>query len=226
MNHEQHPPHEQQPDPTDEIPEGRVGDVHQADDQPSSPAEIRNLTADPPRIWVGSWLDYNDGVMHGDWIDATREPEDIEADIQAILSDSPTAERHGTSTEDWGVFDHEGFGSCQIEERASLSWVCAVASGITEHGPAFAAWADLVDDETQLDRFEDAYLGEHDSIEAYAAEQLDDLGYNDILDSALPEHIRRYIEFNVAGLAHDLWIGGDVLVCHRPDGGVWLFRNE
>lgn len=25
-----------------------------------------------PRIWVGSLLDYNAGILHGDWIDAPR----------------------------------------------------------------------------------------------------------------------------------------------------------
>jgi len=39
---------------------------------PDSEASAELLDEDQRRIWVGSWLDYNNGVLHGDWIDAGR----------------------------------------------------------------------------------------------------------------------------------------------------------
>jgi antirestriction protein len=226
MSHEQQEPPQDEPTSGNPFPDLRVGDIYEIDHQPGQPPEIRKVADDPPRIWVGSWLDYNNGVLHGDWIEADQEEAEIWADIQAILDGSPTAAETGEAAEDWGIFDYDSFGSVKIGEQEAVSYVSAIARGIAEHGPAFAAWADLIEDQTQLDGFTDAYLGEHDSIEAYAEDQLDELGYNQMLDAQLPEHIRRYVEFNIAGLARDLWLSGDVMICHRPDGGVWLFRSE
>ena len=102
----------------------------------------------------------------------------------------------------------------------------AVARGIAEHGPAFAAWADVMEDEATLGGFADAYLGEYDSLEAYAEHLVDDLGYNQLLDDVLPEHVRRYVQINTAGLAQDMWLGGDVHVYPKDGGGVWLFDGR
>lgn len=188
-------------------------------DQP----EKQETLAEPPRIWVGSWLDYNNGILHGQWIDASRETDEVWADITAMLAASPTARKHGGVAEDWGIFDHEGFGPLKIGEQETISFVTAVARGIVEHGPAFAAWADVMEDEANLGGFADIYLGEYDSLEAYAEQLVEDLGYNQILDDSLPEHLRNYVEINVAGLAQDMWLGGEVHVYHRDGGGVWLF---
>jgi antirestriction protein len=181
---------------------------------------------EPPQIWVGSWLDYNNGRLHGEWIDAARETDEVWADIQAMLAASPTAKQSGEAAEEWGIFDYENFGALKVGEQETISFVAAVARGIAEHGLAFSAWADVMEEEEALGGFADSYLGEYDSMEAYAEQLIDDLDYNQLLDEALPEHVRRYVEINVAGLAQDMWLGGDVNVYQKEGGGVWLFDGR
>ena len=102
-----------------------------------------------------------------------------------------------------------------------------VASGIAEHGLAFAAWADNVgDDNDALDTFEDVYFGAWDSLEQYAKDMLDDLGYIDEIYRNVPEHLHPYVIVDVEGFARDLAIGGDITVVDNPDGGVWIFDGH
>ena len=97
-----------------------------------------------PQIWVGSLADYNNGDLHGQWLDAAREPEEIHADIQAMLARGPAA-RRGEAPEEWGIFDYEDFGSLRLGEYESIEDVARLAAGIVEHGPAFAAWAEATE---------------------------------------------------------------------------------
>jgi antirestriction protein len=179
-----------------------------------------------PRIWVGSWLDYNNGVLHGDWIAADREDSEVWADIQAMLARSPTAAETGEAAEEWGIFDHENFGALRIDEQETVGWVAKVARGISEHGPAFAAWAGVVEDEALLDGFASDYLGHYDSVQAYADQLADDLAFQQLLDRHVPEHLRPYVHLDTEALARDLQFGGRIYVLPAEGGGVWLFSGE
>jgi antirestriction protein len=196
------------------LPEGERSEQHEQED------------IAPPQIWVGSLSDYNNGVLHGAWIDAARDPEQIQADITGVLAASPWTARTGEPAEEWGIFDTDNFGACRIDQHEDLEWVSAVAKGIAEHGPAFAAWADVMDDPERLPDFEEAYLGEYDSLEAYAEELISDLGYDDLLDRVVPPSLRPYVDINIVGYAQDMWLNGEVQVYHRSGGGVWLFNGS
>jgi len=176
-----------------------------------------------PSIWVGSWLDYNDGVLHGQWITADRDDAELWTDIQAMLAGSPTARATGEVAEDWGIFDHENFGSLRVGEQETVSWVAAVARGIAAHGLAFAVWAEVMDDEELLGGFEDAYLGHYDSIEQYAEQVITDHDIDALLDQVLPPSFRQYVRIDAAALAWDWKMGGGLYTAHAADGGVWLF---
>jgi antirestriction protein len=191
-----------------------------AGEQASSPEHRQPET---PSIWVGSLADYNNGDLHGQWLDAAREAADVHADIQAMLSRGPAAAR-GDLPEEWGIFDYEGFGRLRIGESETIEYVSQVARGIAEHGPAFAAWADVMEEQDLLDGFADAYLGHYDSIEAYAESWLDDAGYDRLLEEIIPESIRPYVRFDAAALGRDLCLGGDVHVLAADTGGVFVFR--
>jgi antirestriction protein len=102
--------------------------------------------------------------------------------------------------------------------------VAKVARGIAAHGPAYAHWASIVGihDPDELARFEDAYQGHAESVEAYAEELLDDLGYSELIERSLPEHIQPYVHLDVAGFARDLEFAGDITTS-EGDGGVYVF---
>jgi antirestriction protein len=62
-----------------------------------------------PAIYVASLNDYNSGILHGAWIDATLPREQIEREIADVLATSPTALLTGEPAEEWAIHDHEGF---------------------------------------------------------------------------------------------------------------------
>lgn len=208
--------HEQQPEQPDEA-------SALPDHQPEPQAEL--APAERPRIWVGSWSDYNNGILHGQWIDAAREPEDIRADIDRILAQSPTAKTEGIPAEEWGIFDFDNFHDMRIDEQQSLSFVSKVATGIATHGPAYAAWAAIECDEDHFDEFEDRFIGHFGTVESYILSVLEDLGYESAVTQALPDGMRPYVYFDLSMMAHDMRISGSIHVAKADDGGVWIFRG-
>lgn len=184
--------------------------------EPSAEQQRESLA---PRVYVASLSDYNAGRLHGQWIDAAQEPEEIHADIASMLSES-----RESGAEEWAIHDFEGFGPLRLSEYESPEYVTAVARGIVEHGQAFAAWAALVDGDRQsLGGFSDSYLGEWESVEAYAESMLDDLGIEEELDRVVPAWVRPYVQLDTEAFARDIVLGGDVSSAESPSGAVWLF---
>jgi antirestriction protein len=140
-----------------------------------------------------------------------------------MLARSPTGAETGEVAEEWGIFDHEHFGGLRIDENETVAWVAKVARGISAHGPAFAAWAGVVEDEALLDGFQTAYLGQYDSVAAYAEQHWGGVGFQQLLERHVPEHLRPHVHLDTEGLARDLQFGGRVYVLPADDGGVWLF---
>lgn len=109
----------------------------------------------------------------------------------------------------------------------------AIAEGIQRHGPAFAAWADLVDETTPpgtldhqlLTQFEDHYLGSYMTTQQWAQQETQSLGLEDTLNQALPPTLRQYITIDYQTLTQDLELEGDITVLPNPEGGVWVFRS-
>ena len=205
--------------PESEAPSGpwHPGDNPEADAGRDGQDEHAERLSEQPRIWVGSWLDYNNGVLYGQWIDAARDEDELQGDITTMLAHSPTTKATGEPAEDWGIFDHDNFGRLRIGEQESLSWVSAVARGIAEHGPAFAAYADVVEDEAALAGFEDDYLGHYTSAADYAEQLIADLGYDEMLDQAIPDIMRAYVRIDSD--AHNLTlVFSDLTVEALPHG--------
>jgi antirestriction protein len=172
-----------------------------------------------PRIYVASLSDYNAGRLHGAWLNAAVEVDELAAGVQTMLAESPAA-----GAEEWAVHDYEGFGPIHLGEYEDLATISQLAQGITEHGAAFAHWAALIDttEPDALAGFDDAYLGHYPSIDAYAEELFDDLGHEDLVERAIPEHLQPYIHLDIAGFARDLELSGDVTTS-EGDGGVYVY---
>jgi antirestriction protein len=170
-----------------------------------------------PRIYVASLADYNNGVLHGRWIDAEQDAADIQAEVQAMLARStqPVAE-------DWAIHDYEGFGAFRVGEYESLAAVSAVALGIAECGQAFAAYASWAGtDEDTLRRFGEAYVGHWPDLESYARDLAADLGWEQELQR-LSEGLRPYVDIDYAQLARDL---RSEVTTVDGSSGVYIFRD-
>ncbi len=173
-----------------------------------------------PRIYVASLSDYNAGRLHGTWLDATDDVETLTTGVNDMLARSPEP-----GAEEWAIHDYEGFGPLHLSEYENLDTIARIADGIATHGPAFAHWAAITGTATEdLDDFDDAYLGHAESIKAYAEELIDDLGYTDLIERAIPDHLQSYVKFDVEAFAHDLELSGDVTTS-EGDGGVYVFAR-
>lgn len=198
-------------------------ETRQPESQPDA-AERRETEPKPaPAIYVASLADYNNGRLHGRWLDAAREPDAIYADIAAMLRSS-----HQPDAEEWAIHDYEQFGSWKVNEHDSIEQVSRIASGIAEHGYAYAAWADVFDGEPasfDIDSFRESYLGHYDSVTGYVEQMADELGYEQELDK-LPEHVRQYTHIDYAAIARDMDSSGDIATVRDPAGGIWVFNTS
>jgi antirestriction protein len=187
-------------------------------------AERRETESRPsPAIYVASLADYNNGVLHGAWIDAAREPADIQADINDILDSS-----REPSAEEWAIHDYEQFGRWPVHEYDSIEKVSRIARGIVEHGYAYSAWADVHEGEPasyDIDSFHEAYLGHYESITDYVEHMADDVGYTEEL-AKLPEHLQAYTRVDYAAIARDMQLSGEIATVDDPHGGMWIFRTD
>lgn len=175
-----------------------------------------------PRIYLASLSDYNAGYLHGVWMDADQEPDDLQAAASEMLARSPSDPR----AEEFAVHDYESFGAYRVGEYDSLEWISRIARGITEHGQAFSAWAEQCHhDQDRLEQFDDAYRGDWGSITEYADELLDDLGLQRLLDEHLPESLASYVNLDTGAFARDLVLGGDITPVEHA-GGIWIFEGN
>lgn len=168
-----------------------------------------------PRIYVASLSDYNEGRLHGVWVEAACSPEELFEAIEAMLRASPTP-----GAEEWAIHDYEGFGPLSLSEYESLATVSAVALGIAEHGEAYAHWASLVgtDEPDRLAQFDDAYRGCWESVDDYCEELLEDTGILRQLEEAVPAELQPYVAFDVAAMARDMEMGGDIATSEGSTG--------
>ena len=191
-------------------------------EQPDHEARYERQPTRSPRVWIGSLADYNNGTLHGDWVDAAVDDGGLIAAAQRIVESS---EEPGA--EEYAIFDYDDFGDFKVDQYEQLSLVAKVARGIQEHGDAFAAWAQLHDaDHDMLDAFDDDYLGEYDSPEDWAREIANASNIEQRIEETFGSDLASYIRFDAARFAQDAWLGGDIYVMHKDDGGCWIFAVQ
>lgn len=191
-------------------------------EQPGEVAEAEPRAG--PRVYVASLSDYNNGVLHGAWLDAGVEPDELHVGIAEMLAESPTAKQYGEPAEEWAIHDYDGFGTLPVGEHDTVLWVTRMANAIRDHGLAAAAWASHVGgDLAEIERFEEVFLGQWESAEDYAENLFEEHGVHESVERAVDPWFRPYVRVDVAGFARDLQLGGDISVVERPEGGVWVF---
>jgi antirestriction protein len=173
----------------------------------------RIATDDTPRVYVACLASYNNGRLHGRWIDAT-DADDMRDAVSAMLAESPTP-----GAEEWAIHDYEHFEGLKFGESADFDNIAMHAAMLAEHGGAWAAYVDWVyESNATADDFQDRYCGEYRTAEEYAEELVEDCG----MLSEMPENLRCYFDFE--RFARDLNLSGDY---HFAEGGrgVYVFRS-
>lgn len=152
---------------------------------------------DEIRIYVACLASYNNGILHGAWIDATQGQEAIWRDVSQLLLQSPAE-----YAEEWAIHDYDGFGGIHLSEYASFETVANYAAFITEHGDLGAkliSYYYSIDDAREA--IADHYAGQYDSLTDYAEQITEET-------TKIPEPLRIYIDYEK--MARDLEIN-DVL---------------
>lgn len=164
------------------------------------------------RIYVACLAAYNNGILHGRWIDANQDEESIREEINDMLKASPIP-----NAEEWAIHDYEGFEGMNLSEYESIEDVTRYADLIEKHGEAYAAYAGFVgDDYATEEHFQEDYSGEWDSEEAFAQNLAEEM-------MNIPEHLQFYIDYEK--LANDLFIN-DYFSAKASNCNVFVFRRS
>lgn len=177
-----------------------------------------------PRVYVACLAAYNNGRLHGEWIDAAQDADEIGEEVQKMLAASPVP-----FAEEWAIHDYEGFGGFRLEEYTSFVRVSLLGRMIDEHGEAFALWAGLdackLDDlDTAEDRFTEDYHGVHETEKdfamAFGTEVQGENGvFTAIGSGELPDWAVSYMDWD--DIARDLFV--DHFQSARGDDGVHVY---
>jgi hypothetical protein len=89
-----------------------------------------------PRIYVASLSDYNNGALHGVWLNADQDSGELHAAVQRMLEYSQFP-----GAEEYAIHDYEGFQGFELHEYEPLATVARLAKGIVEQGEPYALLA-------------------------------------------------------------------------------------
>lgn len=177
-----------------------------------------------PKVWIGCLAAYNEGHLHGKWVDAARDVDELWADVFTIVRSSPAlfAEEHF-------IADHEGFGAIRIGEYEPMERVAALAKLVQEHGEPFGVWLSWSgeDDLDQAsEKFSESYIGHFDDENALEQHIMEEQCLEPILDEALkdvPGWMHTYVEFDIEAYVRDLQFNGDLYIAQSVKSGIDAF---
>jgi antirestriction protein len=177
-------------------------------------------------VWAGALSAYNSGILHGEWLQADVEPEELWDGVHRVLQTSPQP-----NEEEFGIFDHEGFQGIHLGEFESVERVTTLARLVAEHGEAFACWYNN-DPSVELDeaeeQFAEAYMGAFDNQGELSAHVEDFMCIEETMQEAygvLPNWMAVYVKFDVEGFIRDLNYNGDVFTVERS-GKLYTFWSR
>jgi len=143
------------------------------------------------RIYVACLAAYNNGYLHGRWINATLGEDAIWNEIKEVLKTSPMPD-----AEEWAIHDYEGFEGLSISEYEGVSSVAEKAAFIEEHGRLGAELAAHYGDmQTAQNAIEDDYAGVYRSLAEFAEELTEQT-------TQIPQSLQYYIDYE--RMARDL----------------------
>lgn len=162
-----------------------------------------------PTIYVACLAAYNHGFLHGAWIDATQDIDEIYAEINKILKASPLK-----SAEEFAIHYFEGFGDIQLSEYASIEYVVQVVEFITDRGELGGALLGNYTIEEAETLLGDHYHGSYKSEVDFAYSIFEECYASDI-----PENLKFYFDYEA--FARDLFINDYFSV--EADGETHVF---
>lgn len=154
-----------------------------------------------PRIYVACLASYNNGVLHGKWIDATSDEDEMQEAIDKILRSSPYPNvmvedpetgKDVPSAEEFAIHDHEGLGN--IGEYTPLSEIADLVT-LLEENDTLPAHVVLAYHRDYQEDPKDNYRGQYDSWADFAREWHEETGTL----NELPDWVRYHVDWDSVG---------------------------
>lgn len=163
------------------------------------------------QIYVACLAAYNNGHLHGTWIDAEQDSDDIQADIAKMLAASPIPD-----APEWAIHDYEGFEGVRLSEYQGIEHVAELAAFIAEHGSVGAEILSHHCGEMGEARkaLEEQYSGCYASLADYAEQITTEC-------NGVPDHLAFYIDYERMG--RDMELGGDIYTVTTAHDEVHVF---
>ena len=167
---------------------------------------MQTTTQSPIRIYVACLASYNAGILHGTWIDVSGDVDDMQNQINDML----TASRQ-CDAEEWEIHDYEA--PFSIDEWESLDALARIADLYEQHGDVFEAALEINSgDINYAEKMVDSFAGTYDDWEDMAIQYVEDGLFGDI-----PDNIQGYLDYERLGrdLSFDYsgtYVGNDLYV--------------
>lgn len=164
-----------------------------------------------PHIYVACLAAYNAGILHGAWIDATQETNQIWSEVENMLQSSPIA-----NAEEYAIHDYEGFEGIRLSEYSGMEETHQLACFVEEHGKLGAAVLDyyVSDLDTTVESLTHCYAGVYSSLTEFA-----ETFTNDMVN--IPNEIIYYVDYLRMG--QDMEIEGVIFTVETAFDEVHVF---
>jgi len=174
---------------------------------------LKQVAGTGPRIYVACLAAYNNGYLHGRWIDADQDADGMRAEIADMLKASPVP-----GAEEWAIHDYEGFEGAELSEYTGIDRVAELAGFVAEHGELGGKLLNhFSGDIDQARSAFDDYAGRFASLADYAQTLTEDI-------TDIPPTLVHYIDYEA--MARDMEIGGDVFTIELGFEDVHVFWSR
>lgn len=176
---------------------------------------MTNVSDSTPRIYVACLVAYNNGYLHGAWIDANQDADEIRDEITAMLARSPIK-----GAEEYAIHDYEGFEGVTISEYAGIDTVARMGAFIAKHGALGAGLleqfgGDMEQAETAL---QDCYHGQFASLADFMEDLTAESGIT------IHEALCYYIDWKA--MARDAEMNGEFFTVETAHEEVHVFSSQ
>jgi antirestriction protein len=166
------------------------------------------------RIYVADLAAYNNGKLHGVWINACLDLDEIQEQINIMLSNSPEV-----FAEEYAIHDYEGFDGYELSEYAGIKTAHEIACFIAEYpdlaGALLCHFGGSIEEARQA--IEDNYAGCYSSLADYAEELTDNI-------NQIPDNIAFYIDYERMG--RDMELSGDIYTIATAYDEIHVFWSH
>ena len=166
------------------------------------------------RIYVADLAAYNNGKLHGVWLDATDDLDKIWNTVTAMLKASPEPD-----AEEWAIHDYEGFGNYRLSEWESFERIQEIAQFIEDHPAIGTELLSHFGGELEEARIaaEENYYGCYTSLADYAQQLAEDT-------TEIPENLAYYLDYERMG--RDIELSGDIFTIETAHDKLHVFWSH